>query len=144
MTNYENVFNSNELIKSGNGYSSEYIFTILNNNATTNGNNKENSISSDVTQKFNKVSDIYKDRAIPACLYLNSFFLSEMNEDNNTNEQKDINHYTNSEVISDNLYNKLLLLSNTATGKKNKKLTKKKRGKKENKEKKGKKTKRNY
>ena len=94
-------------------------------------------------QKFNKVSDIYKDRAIPASLYLNSFFLSEINEDNNTTEQKDINHYTNSDVISDDLYNKLLLLSDT-TSKKNKKLTKKNKGKKENKEKKGKKTKRNY
>ena len=141
--NYENVFNSNELIKSGNGYSTEYIFTILNKIDTTCGANKENSKSTGDMQKFNKVSDIYKDRAIPASLYLNSFFLSEINEDNNTTEQKDINHYTNSDVISDDLYNKLLLLSDT-TSKKNKKLTKKNKGKKENKEKKGKKTKRNY
>ena len=38
--NYENVFNSNELIKSGNGYSTEYIFTILNKIDTTCGANK--------------------------------------------------------------------------------------------------------
>jgi len=140
MMNYENVFNSNELIKSGNGYSAEFIITLLNKK-----DNKNNTISgmSNINPTLNKVSDIYKDRAIPASLYLNSFFLSEMNEDGNMTKQKDDTHYNNSEVISDDLYNKLLQLSNT-TSKKNKKLTKKNKGKKENKEKKGKKTRRNY
>ena len=112
MMNYENVFNSNELIKSGNGYSAEFIITLLNKN-----DNKNKTISgmTNVNPSFNKVSDIYKDRAIPASLYLNSFFLSEMNEDGDMTEQKDDTHYNNSEVISDDLYNKLLQLSNTTS-----------------------------
>lgn len=97
------LFNSDELLNFGNGYSVE---PFLKGGGYTNKNNKLTSSKNTP----NKVSDIFKDKAIPASLYFNSVFQSDSKEDSeNTNNKEGFNIDT--DVIPNDLYEKLLLLS---------------------------------
>jgi hypothetical protein len=94
------VFDANEFIQPGNGYSAKYALSMLS------GGNKTNKGT------YKKVSEMYSDLAIPAGLYVKPELELE-------------NHYTSesNEVMPEDLYSKLFSLAEP----KKKKLTRRKR-----------------
>lgn len=122
----ENIFNSDELLNFGNGYSVE---PLLNKGGSNNNNNNSNESLSFQNTHHNKVhhdkvSDIFKDKAIPASLYFNSFFQSSTSNDNTNNKgQLNADGYIDTDVVPNDLYEKLLILSSDKKGYK-KKITK--------------------
>jgi hypothetical protein len=97
------LFGLGELLNFGNGYSVESLLTGGNNE-----HKKKETTPPTILTKHDKVSDIFKNKAVPASLYFNTLFKVSAKEENNNNNN---NNQQDSDVLPDDLYEKLFNLS---------------------------------
>ena len=107
------IFNANEFIQPGNGYSAKYALSMLSSSSSGGGSGLKKNKGS-----YKKVSEMYSDLAIPAGLYVKPESDSEL-------ENHVISEIKSNEVFPEDLYSKLVSLASPTN--KKKKMTRRKK-----------------